>query len=727
MKRSVHILIAAALALMPGALVAADGQTAPADPQASDEAYRPVFTDGQPRDAFQPQFIGRGASSGVSDPIVRFGWWGTENSGSPTKIGEYQSLDSSPFFDVDGLSSDGTRTADYSITGFDNDGTRAGLNYFGPHVGAKIDYERYLRRLDHDPLANMAKIPPNLTTGIGYHTDLNVGQDYAIRVQEFDAKFKGDITENVKWRLNLWGMRKQGERQADAFAHTWGPNNTCASGANNRGCHVLSQSQKIDWLTTEIEPVIETKLGAVSVEYSRTMRGFTQDDQGVSRAGYAAPSEFFPVNAATQHPYAVVPDNYTQIDRLKFGVDLTDDTDLYALVYYGDTENKDMFTHRTFNGWDFRLTNRSIDGVTVTGYAKQHSENNQLPATVPEANAFPAGVVAASLRHPVDRDYTKAGLKARWLLGDRRYRSTGWSLAGGYEYGEIERDFVTFRSIGAPDAQRPRNQVFTQPNTYTDTIFFGPEWRVCRSLDTYVRYKMVNARNPLFGFRENQENVIDPANDTAVNTNQPQHVDNVEFGGTWTPADNFLLNATIAVERATHYSAEADFDEDSYPITFSAWWAPTQKLSLSAGLGFYSNWIVQDITIGTDRSAGDAATTTPWFYGGRADVVNLGANYAWTDRISLVGGMEFVRAKDAFKDPSSPGLSLTFLPGASDVIVETWRLTAGVDYLLSRRSSVYFRYIYYDYNDKSFARTASDPDPNSGTSNMFLGGLSATF
>lgn len=735
MRRSRHILVAAVLALIPSASLAAEGQDAPADRQSDDATYQPVFTDGKVQPAHVPQFLGRGPSTGVSDPVVRFGWWGTQNSGQPTKTGEWQGLDPGPFYDVDGLSSDGSRTANFFVTGTENESTRAHLDYFGPAVETNIDYDRFPHRLDHDPIANFRDTNGEASPYIGKVTDLNVGEDYAIRVQEFDAKFKGHITENLKWRVNVWGMRKQGERQADAMSHSCGSNPT----GKSRPCHIGSQRQRIDWLTTEIEPALEGKAGPLTVEYSRTMRAFEQNDQGVAsgvfdatspfNSFYNSPSRFADAGiSGNSHPYGIVPDNYTQIDRLKFGVEITEDTDLYALLHYGDTENRNRGTHRTFNGWDFRLTNRAIDGVTLAAYGKGYSENNELPSTFPEANAFTKvnGVSRdiAETRHPVDRDKEAFGAKARWALGQRRYSSTGWALASGYEYSTIERGYVTF--VGSPAAS-PLN--FTQPTTTSHLIYVGPEWRVSSALDTFVRYKMINTRNPLYGFRENQI-VADPDNsiDTAVNTNQPQHVDGVEFGGTWTPADNFLLSATFGIETRTHLSGYADFDQKNYPILFSAWWAPTDRLSLSGALGFYSDYVTQDITLGTNNPATDVPVTSLWNYQGRTDLVNFGATYRWTDRISLTGGAEWLRGVDRFADPSIPGtLDVAYIADASNVIVETWRLTTGIDYLLSQRASIYFRYVYYDYNDKSFARTGLDPDPNSGTSNFFLGGFSATF
>jgi len=152
---------------------------------------------------------------------LRFGWWGTHNQGSPVKTGEYQDLSASPFFDVDGLLSDGYRTFDFSITGLDNEADDARLLYYGSHLTAKLYYERYPHRLEHDPVPG-TPFPPGTPypPGPGFSLpgdvgnvrgqDLNLGQDYAIRVQEFAAKFQGHITDNLKWRLNLWGIERFG-------------------------------------------------------------------------------------------------------------------------------------------------------------------------------------------------------------------------------------------------------------------------------------------------------------------------------------------------------------------------------------------------------------------------------------------------------------------------------------------------------------------------------------
>ena len=87
---------------------------------------------------------------------------------------------------------------------------------YGPQVTTDIEFERYLHRLDRKSMAAFLDSP---NTPILQGQDLSTTHDYAIRVEQFNSNFKGCLTDNVSWRLNVWGMRKHGERQVTALNH----------------------------------------------------------------------------------------------------------------------------------------------------------------------------------------------------------------------------------------------------------------------------------------------------------------------------------------------------------------------------------------------------------------------------------------------------------------------------------------------------------------------------
>jgi len=742
MNRKSSLLLAAALMLLPGMGLA---QTAAPGGPDNLPAYPGVFGQGnQPGPA--PADALRGQSPEFQPAIVlRGGYWALDNQGSPVKTGEFQSLSSSAFWDADGLLSDGLRTLDFFATGTDEDGNRAGLTYYGPRLSATVDFDRYLRRLDRDQFdafdPNVPPPPAPAAQRVLNRTVLNAGEDYAFRVEEFDARFKGEINDNLRWRLNVWGIRRHGERQAQKLAHCFNESLLVPGAPTGNRCHILAQRQQIDWTTVEMEPVIEARLDFLTVEYSRTMRALDQDDQVVTRQYTNSTHTGWPV-AFTDVPYNFTTENYTEIDRLKLGADLTDYTKFYGLAFIGNTKNEFRGTHRYFNGFDLRVTNDALDGVTVTGYGKRTNEHNRLPTTFPESGLVQGGDSIADYHHPVNYERTAGGVKARWKPWESGWNlPRGLSFNGGYEYNLLDRAYAEY------EIENSGNRTFFQPSTIFHEIQATTAMRWSAAWDTFLRYRVRFIEDPIFGVR---------ATNGDVNTNQPEQEHRIEIGGTWMPEENFLLSATFGIEDRTHASLHENvnnaysvfesgprltaFDETSYPIVVSAWYAPTQKLSLSAGYAVYTNWIDQLITLGdqyNDNFTGGFNYVEPqpaqgwWSYGGRAQVVNLGAVYAWTRRTSLRGGIEWGRSKNAFAQPPAPATALdaagntivpdwSLLPSLSDVIVETTRISAGVDYALRERIDLYFRYTYFDYEDKAGTGL-------SGTTHGFLGGLSALF
>jgi hypothetical protein len=755
-----HCLFAVATVVaLPAWSLGAEGQGAPAAPQspagtAPNEwsAGGPVFTDGRPRADGEPLFLTRGQSPSYHrDLALRLGGWGINVDGSPIELQDYQNLHDSVFWDVDGLFSDGDRTLNFSLTGLDREATQVGAYYYGPGYsgqGLSIDfqYERFFRALDFRPVDNFGSMTSDLPV-VAENT--YPGRDYAIRVQELKTRFKGRLSENVQWRLNLWGMRKFGERQVTSPAHC---QNIGTAEEVSSHCHVLSQRQQIDWLTMEIEPVLEGRWGPVCVAYSRPMRSFVQDDEVITRS-----YNHFGVFQEPDGPFAnvpvavaMVPDNFTQIDQLKLGWELPNDNNFYGLVWNGNTENRQRDMNRHFYGYDFRLTNRAVDGLSVTAYAKKKVELNETPPFFLENEGEPivnpasigvteeellGGIRFSDVRHPVDYNRNQVGIKARWSPFRGNYGSEGLALTGGYEYYDIYRSYVTY-VIGDTDnpTRTPLEQLlasgdarlFVLPNTHGNEFYVGADKRWSPTLDTYIRYTMRVVDDPLVGIRLSDEQYVADGNASYMaDTNQPEHEDLVQIGGTWVPTYSFLLSGWVGLEKHYNRSPYANFDQNNYPIVVTAWYAPTPRWSFSGGLGYYTDFIGQDITLGFREESSNPARSFPafterWGYTGRAQVYNFGARFAYTPRVILRGDVEWVRGKNEFFAPSAPDTDLSALPALSDTIVETTRISAGIDWLMTERISSFFRYNYYDYNDESAAY-------NSGTANMFLGGLTAIF
>jgi hypothetical protein len=472
---------------------------------------------------------------------------------------------------------------------------------------------------------------------------------------------------------------------------------------------------------------VEAKFGHATVEYSHTMRSFEQDD-GIATRQYTH-FGFSPANnvLGPDYDYALVPDNFTQIDRLKIKTRLNECNEFYANLYVGNTKNEFRETRRDFNGYDLRLTNRSFDQVTFTGYTSRYEETNEFPPFfLDEPPLSPAPTPPdpsydeESLRHPLDYTRTRAGLKGTWQpFGDRGPRCSnyglwdGTSLAAGYEFYQLERDYATYDVSPIP---------FSQPDTTSHQIEFGPSTRWSRHFDTYVRYRVRFIDDPLIGVSEYSED--DPDILAAFNSKLPEEEHIVEIGGTWVPTNNFMTTAQFSLVNSWHRSEYANFTEDDYPVTVTVWYAPTCRLSFSGGYAYYSNWIDQDITLGTDRGDPAETETTRWKYAGENHLFNFNVRYAWSPCVQLVGGYEWDRGTNTFAVPTSPhaadGVNWSLLPSLSDVVVETQRLTTGIDWQPFCDLDVYLRYQYFDYEDLS-------TNLNSGTAHMVLAGATRTW
>jgi hypothetical protein len=407
--------------------------------------------------------------------------------------------------------------------------------------------------------------------------------------------------------------------------------------------------------------------------------------------------------------YAIVPESLTQIDRIRTNVQLTESNVFYGQAYYGNTENQFRNTDRQFSGFDARITNTAFDRLSLTTYASLHEENNELPTTFLDAAPLgPPPVPPAtqstdelSLRHPVDYNRFRAGLRSSWRpFGNPNSLSSfgfwdGLAITSGYEYHTISRDYATYiTDLGT----------FTQPDTKSHEFKIGPATQWSRSLNTYVRYTARFIEDPLVGVRRN---------DGQLNTNQPEFENQVDFGGVWSPSPFFMTTAQVGVVNRVHDSDITYFDENNFPVVCTVWLTPTDRLSLAGGYGYFSNFIDQDITLGANPLQTE---TSRWDYTGENHQASLSAIYRWTPDLRLIGGYEYNWGSNTFDvAPSPSGADWSAVPFFADVKSEIHRATAGVDWQASSNMTTYFRYILFDFDD-----IAADLD--SGTAHMFLVG-----
>jgi hypothetical protein len=648
-------------------------------------------------------------SSYLPEISVGAGGWGTIPRGSVVKTGEWQDVFSSPFWDIDGLKTNGTRTFNFHSTGLDNETSSMAADIYGPNGRAVVDFERLIHRRDHIPLDNFGPIQYS-ATGFVRKQDLNVGDDYAVRIDELKTNIQGDLTDHIKLRVDVFDLHRFGERQANAVAHCF-----AQTGLPGRSCHVLSQRQAIDWNTTEITPRIQGTWGPVTIEYSRPMTMFSANDQGVSRA-YNGSS---PTLLSGIFPYAIVPDDFTQVDQLRVGWDISPFTKFYYFGFVGRTEEYYRNTNRQFDGLDFRLTNSSLEGLNLAAVGKIYYQTGSRPsAFLPEElqNTTPQAA-ADNIDNPEGFLRSTVGLEGRWRPGFNDDRFRFMTFTGGYQFDYLKRSNLIFEQAGGAFE-------FPQPNTVTNMFHLGVQQPWTPELGTYLRYKALFIHGPLYGFR---------ADSGELNSNQPQQQHIIEFGETWTPNTKFGLFADQQLDVSWHQSDNPGlstnhirFDEQSYAFQTTFWYSVTKDLSLLASAAFFNNWLNQNIVLGTDyvepgQPPGRLITpiTRPWQYGGVSDLVNFRVTYLAASNVRLTGGYEYVLGQDQIFNGGFADL-WPDLPNYSRVEVVTQRIFGGIDWSPRERMNLYFRYNYYAFKDHNAPY-------NNGTLHMFLFGSSVFF
>jgi len=682
-------------------------------------------------------------------------------------IGQWQSTFSSPFWDFDGLYTNGMRTFNYWATGPDDDSTRARLNYYGPKSQGFIDFNRFPHAEEHENFNNMnaSAVIPGAGPGSGQPViaqDLNMGQDYVIRVDQFEAKYKynlvGQPNKDPSWiaaGINIWDQREFGDRQANNTVHCYTAQLSVTPGQQN-SCHVLSQAQAIDWNTFEVTPNLQARFGKVNMEFSHTLRVFSANDQTILGTYTDGGANILGTNVApySQYPYAVVPQSLFNMEKVKLGIDVNDHNHVYGYGYYGDVENMDVGTSRRVGGVDMRWTNTAFNGLNFTTYFKNYDQGG-IRVTHFTSLDQTAGLTAtqqaaelAQIRYPIGFNDFTAGEKFNWRpwTGNSDSFLGRLSFTGGYEFDYLIRSnenwyFPSLANAAPNFTPGPNIGILYQPNTTTNSMNIGVQVPWTDSIHTYVRYKLKLINNDLVGYT---------ALNGAVNSNLPDLLNIIEFGADWFPSLNFGASAHQSFDLSSRlggplpvYGNPAilattpgdvlNFGENSYNTSLVIWYRPTDKLTLTANSDYFSNQIKQNIIIGDDLSTSStgagptfvsfAPFTSPWTYAGTALEFGGSVVYRFNPNLRFTADYEITIGNDlitsgGFVFSAGAPVTQTFIPlnGFSTVRNIMQQARAGLDWKPRERMTMYLRYQFVAFTDLQ-------DSSNSGYLNMVLGGM----
>ena len=304
--------------------------------------------------------------------------------------------------------------------------------------------------------------------------------------------------------------------------------------------------------------------------------------------------------------YNIVPDSQTQIDRLKFSTKIGCATDVYLLGYVGYNEDLLRDTYRNFNGADLRITNRSIDSLTVTTYAKYYREDDhdaldaaELLAIIRSRSRSFYQETSLGGRPQIDRQTPAFGVNSRWRpFEDQCGIRGGLAFVAGTNTATCCGKTPAIRLLPAGPAHSSMRPASSRSPIRTRT---RSPWASRRSgPPSSTRTSATSSSRP-----NTRCTALLPMSGTsigdALNSTLPTQENRVELGCTWTPTDCLMVNATLYVENAMSNAPYVNWQSNSLPFTLSAWWAPTQDWSFSIGAAEMDSWINQDVSLGTAR------------------------------------------------------------------------------------------------------------------------------
>lgn len=243
------------------------------------------------------------ASKELRQIETSIGYRGTSISGSGQRAKEYDSLQSSPTFNL--LYLEGNETLETFLDfHFLNDNDyymQADLN-----LRSKLRFnffnERLYHNLDHFPYDadSTSEAPPDGVfrgeTLVDY-SDQDPSQDFHLRIDQTEAALRYKIPDYpAHVNLKYWRWEKKGLRQQRFL------DENCTS------CHMQSRNQRIDMVTEEVTAGFDAHLGLVDLIFEQVVRCFDNRE--------AAPVDFFAGNdllAAGEYQHDETPDSrFTQ-------------------------------------------------------------------------------------------------------------------------------------------------------------------------------------------------------------------------------------------------------------------------------------------------------------------------------------------------------------------------------------------------------------------------------
>ncbi len=408
-------------------------------------------------------------------------------------------------------------------------------------------------------------------------------------------------------------------------------------------CHVGSRNRRVNTTTSDVTGGVEIEAGPATLTYEHLWRTFRESgDEPYMHYGYGA--SFFNVQGTA--PYSRVPDSKLQLNRFALKYRLPLDASLYATYQFGEKTNRDTHHDIDFRNIALRLSKRFARYVACDLYYSRYTMDNSAPDAI-------------------DRDHKRGGMD----ISLRPLKKTTVKLS--YQWDDIERSHYMVGS--------------TFKETYRVTL----NHRLSRSLRIHGKYQKRKIDDP-FAL---QDRIYPKVSQTML----PSAEDEFYISLSWNPRNDLSLNGNLRYLETQ--SGRYHLDEERLEYSLSLWYAPYERLSLTATYSFIENTADTRAAYKTYhmRDAASLFLFDDVPYDDRSHSLYLAATYRVSPRLSLSGDITLMRSNadfDAVLDSRNVG-------ELSDIEIDRHETSLGATYLLTNSVSVYATYIYREYDDRT--------------------------
>ncbi|MEW5984529.1 MAG: GSU2204 family CXXCH-containing (seleno)protein [Acidobacteriota bacterium] len=466
----------------------------------------------------------------------------------------------------------------------------ASISAAGGRVKASFGFDRFLHRLDHDPLDYVGG---SIATFVVHATDHDAGSDYSTINGMWNANVDVAATEHLSFFVSHKMQMRDGTHQAMTTSH-------CAN------CHIESYGRKLDQTTQALALGARVAAGRFSADYTYENRTFRDDESTPTHVYDKAvhPQTLADVflnrvsydQRSGALPFDLVPEFTKQTNTVRAAVALPNEGAISGNFTRSSSHNDNAGMGAEFTGASGRFTFPLGKRAVVKAFLRRYDiETESVFVDIGEAVA-PAGPAAGLTYQQVfpamgDVDYftestgsrtpTEAAIELALRPGKRS------SINLGYVFEQVNRtnfhvEKSTTNLFKAAAYFRPTRTLSLRAR-YEQAMTTDPFANIHAAKPAILQYGPSPGGLPFAGLQYFEMYGSRSVNFAASPT------DSLLFdaGATWAPSQEFSVSGHYRVRDMKNDALNAStWDHTIHMPGFEVYVAPTDRFTLAAGWGY---------------------------------------------------------------------------------------------------------------------------------------------